>query len=464
MKNKNIRKMAATLAVIEALTLSGCKSKNVEVINTNSLKQIISLSDTIVDSQGYTHPTKVNLNENEYTTIPENENVYDINFGCRVYNKNGKDIGEITEYVRVIALETNGEYTRISINNKEYYVESTKLMKVPTINKGQYTVITENKEMVCDDWVNIYDNNGKYIGYDWGNSECMAVASNGEFTLVTFENGFSGYIESSKLNPKYVHVNAHAYIRQGTIIYGDKELTRQIGTIENDHITYVHMDDGNYAYVGNEYYKEVYYVKSSDLEYTEDFTEVNNQAYITSSIPMYADKEFTILIDTLEPYSPLSVYIESKTGDWANVYDHNHNLTGFIKKGTYTFMDNNFIDVDLGEQKIHLYEDGITHMWGYIRSGKDSTPTHEGIFDIDWKAKDWEFTTYKGSYADYWIPYNEYGEGIHDLRGDDVDNYGNSAYHNYGSHGCVRVRSSISGYIYNDDEHFGVGTLVLVHK
>ena len=72
-----------------------------------------------------------------------------------------------------------------------------------------------------------------------------------------------------------------------------------------------------------------------------------------------------------------------------------------------------------------------------------------------------KFTTYRGSYASYWILINEYGEGIHDLIGDDEQNYGNEAYHEYGSHGCIRVPKEASKYVY---ENYDVGDMVLVHK
>jgi lipoprotein-anchoring transpeptidase ErfK/SrfK len=45
--------------------------------------------------------------------------------------------------------------------------------------------------------------------------------------------------------------------------------------------------------------------------------------------------------------------------------------------------------------------------------------------------------------------------------GDDEWNYGDQTYHEYGSHGCVRVPREASEFVYNNYE---VGDMVLVRK
>ena len=121
-----------------------------------------------------------------------------------------------------------------------------------------------------------------------------------------------------------------------------------------------------------------------------------------------------------------------------------------------------FILVDLNNQRMECYLDyQLAGAWG-TRSGKDSTPTHTGAYDIDEKLANWEFTTYPGSYAKYWMPISpETQEGIHDLVGDDEQNYGNEAYHAHGSHGCIRVPAEASKFVY---DNYNVGDMVLVKK
>ena len=176
MKNINIRKMAVTLATLQALSMTGCKSNDVDIIDHNNIIQMISFSDTVTDSRGIKQPKKVDLFYTDYILIPSDRNTYDINEGARIYNKNGKDIGEITQYLRLTALKTNGYYTLVLIDDKEYYVESIKLREVPNLTTSDYKIINDNKEVICDDNIILYDARGRFITYIWGNEEATAIA------------------------------------------------------------------------------------------------------------------------------------------------------------------------------------------------------------------------------------------------------------------------------------------------
>jgi len=187
-----------------------------------------------------------------------------------------------------------------------------------------------------------------------------------------------------------------------------------------------------------------------------DYQVVDRYAYIAKGIGLYWDSKFTQF--NHETYEDQILYIEFVNAEYAGVYDVDGRELLYVKTSE---LKKNFVDVGLISQRMDCYLDyQLVRSWP-TRTGKNSTPTHTGAFDIDWKAADWEFTTYPGSYAKYWIPINEYGEGIHDLVGDDEENYGNQAYQLDGSHGCIRVPREASQFIY---ENYEVGDMVLVRQ
>ena len=112
-----------------------------------------------------------------------------------------------------------------------------------------------------------------------------------------------------------------------------------------------------------------------------------------------------------------------------------------------------------------------------IVSGKQSTPSDIGYFDIDWKERN-TYLTGPGysSYVDYWMPFNG-GEGLHDAEYhtdyDEDGNYvrdhgwrsngefGGDTYQYNGSHGCINLPNEAAKNIYDNVE---TGTMVLVKK
>ena len=455
MKKNSIRKMAVTLATLQALTMSACSNKNVESVKLdNPIKEIvyslpINDPDVLIDLE-------------PYYDIEESHSIMDINEKTDLYNEKGYKVGVITDYKRVKALKTNGSYTEILLENgKTVYVSANMLLEVPNLSSSNYVTVTEDKEKAIGDDANIYDSNGRCFTTRHAGNSCTVIAKNDDYSFVELSNGEQGFIENTKLDSILTLDSNKAYVRIGTKIYSDKQLTNQIDAVIYDHITDVFVDNGTYAYVccpGEPY---PYFMSSNDLEYTNDVIDVNSYGYVNNDTPLYSEKEMVNQTDTLDAYSLIYVYDQGVESDWVHIYDFNHKIIGQVRKSDITLINGDFLDVDLGEQKVKCYLDNDFVMDFNTRSGKDSTPTHTGVFDIDWKAENWEFTTYPGSYAKHWIPFNEYGEGFHDLVGDDEQNYGNEAYHAYGSHGCIRIPAAGSEYIYNNYDN---GSLVLVHK
>lgn len=132
---------------------------------------------------------------------------------------------------------------------------------------------------------------------------------------------------------------------------------------------------------------------------------------------------------------------------------------GYIENSSINEIDQKFVDIDLEDQKIKLYDDIDILIESDIVSGKEKTPTRIGDFKIYSKETD---RYLKGedynSHVNFWMPFDG-GIGLHDASW--RNKFGGSIYLNRGSHGCVNLPYNIAEYIY---ENINVGTKVLVHK
>lgn len=124
-----------------------------------------------------------------------------------------------------------------------------------------------------------------------------------------------------------------------------------------------------------------------------------------------------------------------------------------------------YVEVDLGEQKLYMYENGnrivdTPIVSGSVASGHTTPP---GIFTLKYKERN---RTLRGpkradgtysyeSFVSYWMPFNG-GIGLHDAnwRG----KFGGSIYKNNGSHGCINMPPKVAPTVY---EHVYPGIPVI---
>lgn len=108
-----------------------------------------------------------------------------------------------------------------------------------------------------------------------------------------------------------------------------------------------------------------------------------------------------------------------------------------------------YVEVDLKNQKVYVYVDGIQKVETDCVSGNTSAGrnTPGGLYSITYKAtnvvlrgQDYE------SPVTYWIPFNG-GIGLHDATW--RSRFGGSIYYYNGSHGCVNLPYSAAGEIYS---------------
>ena len=159
------------------------------------------------------------------------------------------------------------------------------------------------------------------------------------------------------------------------------------------------------------------------------------------------------IISGLEEKESVRVLEEYK--DWYLILTNDYNF-GFINKNYTEKLDDIFVVVDIGEQKLYLYNNDELCYMTPVTTGKDTTPSDKGLFKIYYKER----KTYlmNNSFVEYWMPYNG-GEGLHDASW--RSEFGKEDYKYNGSHGCINIPPEITDEIY---ETVSVGTKVLVQR
>lgn len=159
-------------------------------------------------------------------------------------------------------------------------------------------------------------------------------------------------------------------------------------------------------------------------------------------------------IGDLEQYECVEVYGEKDDKYFVSI---NGNI-GYVSKELTGDLTDKCAVVDISSQTLTLYDSNEKILITPVVTGKDSTPSDIGLFDVDDKQVDTNLTDY-ATYdvpVDYWIPYNG-GEGIHDTYW--RYSYGGEIYHDYGSHGCINTPYDAVSKVYDTLE---IGSHVLV--
>ena len=211
------------------------------------------------------------------------------------------------------------------------------------------------------------------------------------------------------------------------------------------------------GYVSKEYTISMYEMLNNIYpDLVEDLT-LQKVVYATQDLNVRSGNSTeTEAIDLLERLESVRVYGEF--GDWYLIMTNSHNF-GFIHKDYTKELDEEFVIVDLDQQKLYLYNGTDQYIQTPVTTGKDSTPSDKGLFKIYYKSRntpligdDYNVT------VDYWMNYNN-GEGLHDASWRSV--FGTNSYHTNGSHGCINIPPHLADDVY---EYTQIGTKVLVHK
>lgn len=162
------------------------------------------------------------------------------------------------------------------------------------------------------------------------------------------------------------------------------------------------------------------------------------------------------IIKELDKYESVRVLEEYE--DWYFIMTNEYQF-GFIHKNYTEELNGIFVVVDISRQRAYLYNNNELYLIGFITTGKNSTPSDIGAFNIWYKGTDEEITP--GHLVHFWMPYNLAYEGLHDAEEWRQYGYGTDNYINNGSNGCINMHYEDAKTIY---ENVSIGTKVLVHK
>ncbi|MGY3766982.1 L,D-transpeptidase family protein [Vagococcus vulneris] len=123
-------------------------------------------------------------------------------------------------------------------------------------------------------------------------------------------------------------------------------------------------------------------------------------------------------------------------------------------------IGNTYIEVDLENQHMWLYQDGKVVLDTAVITGKPSTPTPAGVFYVWNKERN---AILRGedyaSPVDYWMPIDWTGVGIHDSPWQNAGAYGGDSFKTVGSHGCINTPPGVMKQLF---ETVGTGIPVIV--
>lgn len=221
---------------------------------------------------------------------------------------------------------------------------------------------------------------------------------------------------------------------------------RKYKVIEKCSNGWYHIDyNGKDGYVSGDYVNETYML----------FGDFYRFVYLQNDTYLYDGDGFQKRV--VSKYEGGKVYSEDETRYLVSLGDD----YGYINKSDCKVIDGKVINIDLSLQQLEIISDGKVILTTDIVSGKDSTPSDEGLFTINMIKKQ-TYLVGPGyrTYVNYFGPYNG-GEGIHDAEWQhghfgDVDYY-----HTGGSHGCINMPPEITPEVFDNVDK---GTLVLVHK
>ncbi len=162
------------------------------------------------------------------------------------------------------------------------------------------------------------------------------------------------------------------------------------------------------------------------------------------------------VIRTLEKYESLRVFGEYD--EWYFVMTNEHEF-GYVHSDYVEELKGKTVITDESEQRMYMYNDNEQLIYTPVTTGKDSTPTDIGLFNIHYMATNIYLNDNNKDWVFFWLNCNGNNEGIHDAWWRQV--YGEESRHTNGSNGCTNTPySAVKTLYYNSSE----GQRVLVHK
>ena len=392
-------------------------------------------------------------------------------------------------------IKINKRFTALALAGTLVLIGRANMIKKDTIKdinikdlKVVETVYADDSiEIVTTDYLNIRkesNTNSDIIETVSPGTKLKGVYNDGEWYQINY-NGKTAYVKSEYvyevnyndlLSEEDLEIKEINYVEATTDVNirkesnTDSEILNTLNKGQKLETTRL-LDNGWYEVIYNG--EKAFIIKDYVKEITEEkISNPFNKIVMFNGESNIYSKDNKI-IDTVPKYETAFVYGKKDDKYIATV----NNKICYINIEDVIDTDKKIVIVDISDQTARLYNGNKVIVDTPVVTGKNSTPTDIGYFDIDWKERNCYLRgPGYSSYVNYWMPYNG-DEGLHDAEyhtdydenGNaimnhgwrDYSEFGGNTYENNGSHGCVNLPNESAKKIYNNVE---VGTKVLVKK
>lgn len=194
----------------------------------------------------------------------------------------------------------------------------------------------------------------------------------------------------------------------------------------------------------------------------------------------YATKDVTLTIPAYLKDDGKAEYVVLPKLECVEVYDQVDDIClvktdkyiGYVSSLDLEELLGTFVVVDISNQELKLYSDNEVILTSPVVTGKPSSPTDQGIFEIyDISGPRYLIGSNYKTYVDTMMKYNG-NEGLHDAEYHqhedgfkhgwrDISEFGGETYLTNGSHGCVNMPHE---EVMAVKEYVEIGTKVLVKQ
>lgn len=202
--------------------------------------------------------------------------------------------------------------------------------------------------------------------------------------------------------------------------------------------------NGGVGYVFKEYSKIINNYKNKN--------QASDIVFMISETPLYNIDSFEI-IKNISKNEIAEVY--AQTDDYYLVSVNG--TFGYVSKKHSQSLGDNYVIIDISSQNLKVYVDDKVIIDTPIVTGKDSTPTYCGVFDVYKKEENVYWPEFNVTVR-YGLAFNR-GEWMHDASW--RKSFGGKEYHKNGSHGCVNIPLDVMDDVFENVE---IGTPVLVKR
>lgn len=241
-----------------------------------------------------------------------------------------------------------------------------------------------------------------------------------------------------------------------TISFAGCEGLKDYNTSQND--TTYHTSQNSTTYSSTSQYTTYKAPVSETTTEEKEEPFVEDEAYVCALANLNLRKAPNLSSEVLEVIPKFSKLRKEKTNGTFDYISYDGTY-GYVSHKYIEKLTNPYVEVDISDQTLRLYEDGDVKLEADVVTGKKAKyDTRLGCHKIYSKEKGRYLTgsNYK-VWVDFWMPFDR-GQGLHDAswrKTFNKDDYLN------GSHGCVNMKYTDAEEVYNE---VSVGTNVLVHE